>query len=198
MGRAIGVLPMKKNACNMFIERIEMITLESLRLQIRTITADDLAAVFSVHRSDPDFLRYREGSEGEPGRYDLQAWERDWQLAQIIPGRHALACVLKTTNEFVGYIDYLEEHDDGFPWLGALTIHVAYRRRGFGCEAFERLVQHFREHYGWSHLRTSVLAVNAVGMAFASRVGFRPIQQTRLRLSAGEQPVVVFEMDLCL
>ncbi len=173
-----------------------MITFESPRLQIRTITADDLAGVFAVHRSDPDFLRYREGSGGEPGRYNLQAWERDWQIAQIMPGRHVLVCVLKATNEFAGYIDYLEEHDDGFPWLGALTIHVAHRRQGLGREAFERLVQHFREHYGWSHLRTSVLVVNAVGIAFARHVGFQPIQQTRLRLSAGEQQVVMFEMDL--
>lgn len=95
-----------------------MIVMNSTRLQIRTITPDDLAAVFSVHVSDPDFLRFREGSRGEPGRYDLEAWERDWQVAQFIPGRHALACYLEANGECVGYIDYLEEQMMGIPGLG--------------------------------------------------------------------------------
>ncbi|HZR43034.1 MAG TPA: GNAT family N-acetyltransferase [Ktedonobacteraceae bacterium] len=139
----------------MVVERMEMITLESLRLQIRTVMADDLAGVFQVLRSDPDFLRYREGSQGEPGCFDLQAWERDWQVAQMMPGRHALGCVLKATGEFVGYVDYLEEHEDGFPWLGALTIDMAHRHKGFGREAFECLVGHFREHVGCGCARVS-------------------------------------------
>ena len=196
MGHVIGGSFVMRSLGKMVVERIEMITLESLRLQIRTVMADDLVGVFRVLRSDPDFLRYREGSQGEAGRFDLQAWERDWQVAQIMPGRHALGCVLKATGEFVGYVDYLEEHDDGFPWLGALTIDLTHRSRGFGREAFECLVEHFREHYSWSRLRTSVLEENAAGMAFARRVGFRPVQQMRVRVSAGEQAVVVCEMDL--
>lgn len=137
-----------------------------------------------------------EGSEGEAGRYDLQRWQRDWHVAQMMPARHTLACYLKDTGEAVGYVEFLEEHDDGAPWIGVLTIHSAHQRQGPGTEAFRRLIEHFREEYGWSLIHVGVLEQNGAGLGFAKHLGFQPIRRLTSRLSGGIQQVVVFERSL--
>jgi RimJ/RimL family protein N-acetyltransferase len=175
-----------------------MIELESERLYIGEITTDDLERVLPVHLSNPEFLQQMEGSEGEAGRYDLERWQRDWQIAQMMPGRRTLACYLKDTGEAVGYVEYLEEHDDGVPWIGVLTIHRAYQRQGLGSEVFRRLIEHFREDYGWSLIHAGVLENNEAGMAFAQHAGFRPTRQLTSRMSGGMQQYIVFERSLVL
>lgn len=59
-----------------------MLYVESQRLTIREITEDDLVAILPVLVSDPEHLRRQEGSEGEPGRYDMQRWQRDWTIGR--------------------------------------------------------------------------------------------------------------------
>jgi RimJ/RimL family protein N-acetyltransferase len=173
-----------------------MIELESKRLFIREITADDVEKVLPVHLSNPDFLRQMEGSEGEAGRYDLARWQRDWQVAQMMPGRHTLACYLKDSGEAVGYVEYLEEHDDGAPWIGVLTIQRTHQRQGLGTEAFQRLSKHFREDYGWSLINGGVLETNGAGLGFARHLGFQPIRQLTSRMSGGIQQFIIFELAL--
>ncbi|HLI07671.1 MAG TPA: GNAT family N-acetyltransferase [Ktedonobacteraceae bacterium] len=175
-----------------------MIERESERLSIREITAHDVEKVLPVHLSNPDFLQQMEGSEGEAGRYDLQRWQRDWQIAQMMPGRHTLACYLKKTGEAVGYVEYLEEHDDGAPWIGVLTIHRAHQRQGLGTEAFQHLIAHFRAEYGWSRLRAGVLEHNEAGLGFARHLGFQPIRQLSTRTSGGMQHFIIFELPLSM
>jgi hypothetical protein len=51
-----------------------MIAVESERLTIRELTAEDLPLLMPVHLSKPEFLALVEGSEGEAGRYDLARW----------------------------------------------------------------------------------------------------------------------------
>src|SRR5581483_1535797 len=171
--------------------------LESERLQLREMVEEDLPFVLPVYLSNPDFLQQQEGSEGEAGRYDLERWQRDWAIAQMMPGRHMYGCYLKSTDEAVGFIDYLEEHeDDGKPWLGALTIHKAHQRQGLGSEAFYRLIDYFRNHYGWSVLRAGVLEQNAVGLVFLQHLGFERVGDGLKRFSGGEQRFLVFERSL--
>lgn len=173
-----------------------MIELESERLFIRTITVDDVEKLLPVHLSNPDFLRQMEGSEGEAGRYDLARWQRDWHIAQMMPGRHTLACYLKDTDEAVGYVEYLEEHDDGAPWIGVLTIHRSHQRQGLGTEAFQRLIEHFRQDYGWSLIHAGVMENNEAGLGFARYLGFQPIRQLTSRMSGGIQQFIIFELPL--
>lgn len=173
-----------------------MIELESERLYIREITADEVEKVLPVHLSNPDFLRQMEGSEGEAGRYDLARWQRDWQIAQMMPGRHMLACYHKGSGGAVGYVEYLEEHDDGVPWIGVLTIHRAYQQQGFGTETFQRLIEHFREDYGWPLIHTGVLENNGAGLAFARHLGFQPIRHLTSRTPGGVQQFIIFERPL--
>jgi len=117
-----------------------MLELMAERLQIREITADDLAALLPVYLSNPAFVEQNEGSEGEIGRYDLDRWQRDWHILQMMPGSHRLGCYLKMDHTPVGFLDFLEEHDDGYPWLGTLVIQKDYQRQGLGSETFHCLV----------------------------------------------------------
>ena len=174
-----------------------MIELESERLLLREMTEEALPLVLPVYLSNPDFLQQQEGSEGEAGRYDLERWQRDWYIAQIMPGNHWLGCYLKAQDEAVGFIGYLEEHeDDGKPWLGALTIHKAHQRQGLGTEAFHRLTGYFRQEYRWRVLRAGVLEQNAAGLAFARSLGFQQVAEGLKRFSGGEQRFIVFERSL--
>lgn len=175
-----------------------MIELESERLFIREITVDDVEKVLPVHLSNPDFLQQMEGSEGEAGRYDLERWQRDWQIAQMMPGRHTLACYLKDTGAAVGYVEYLEEHDDGAPWIGVLTIHRLHQRQRLGTEVFQRLIAHFREDYGWSLIHVGALEDNEAGLGFAQHLDFQPIRRLSSRMSGGIQQFIVFERSLSL
>lgn len=62
-------------------DKSSMIDLESERLRLREMSADDLPLGLPVYLSNPDFLQQQEGSEGEAGKYDLERWQRDWFIA---------------------------------------------------------------------------------------------------------------------
>ena len=174
-----------------------MIELESTHLSLREMTEEDLLVVLPVYLSNPDFLQQQEGSEGEAGRYDLDRWQRDWQIARFMPGNHWLGCYLKPQGEAIGFIGYLEENeDDGKPWLGAITIHKKQQRQGLGSEAFYRLIDYFRNHFGWSVLRAGVLEQNTTGLAFVRHLGFQPVQDGVKQFPGGEQRFIVFERAL--
>ena len=141
-----------------------MIELESERLFIREIAADD-----------------------------LERWQRDWAVAQMMPGRHMLACYLKADGAAVGFAEYWEEVDDGWPWFGALTLHKAHQRQGLGLEAARRLLAHFRQDYGWPLVRAGVMEQNEAGLALARRLDFQPVERGLRRFPGGKQAYIVFE-----
>ncbi|QBD74867.1 N-acetyltransferase [Ktedonosporobacter rubrisoli] len=171
--------------------------LDSPHLHLREMSADTLAEVLPVYLSNPAYRELVEGSEGVAGRYDLERWQRDWSIAQLMPGRHSLACYLKANNEAIGYIDYLDENEsDGLPWLGMLMIHADYQGHGLGTEALQCLIAHCREERGWSRLRASVLELNTAALAFFKRAGFKPVQQKSAQFSAGQQTFYIMELAL--
>ena len=172
-----------------------MIELESKRLLIRELTADDLPAALEIYMSNTEFRQQMEGSEGEAGRYDLERFQRDWHIAQMM-GRYTSGAYLKQSGVAIGYIEYIEENDDGKPFLGTLTIHADYQRQGFGTEVFERLALHFREDNGWTVLHCGILAQNKPGLAFARHLGFQPYKQISSRISGGMQEFVLMEIVL--
>lgn len=173
-----------------------MIDIESQRLVIREITEDDLVAILPVLVSDPEHLKRQEGSEGEPGRYDLERWQRDWSIGQIMPGRHLLGCHLKSSRKAIGYVEFMEEVDDGLPWFGMLLIHMEHRRRGFGTEIFQRLTNMFRTRYQWPLLRAWVATENIAGYTFSQHLGFHIVGKKMVRLAGGMQEIVQLEYSL--
>ncbi|MGH2486834.1 MAG: GNAT family N-acetyltransferase [Ktedonobacterales bacterium] len=150
---------------------------ESARLRFREATPDDLPASLAIYLSNPEYVMQNEGSAGEPGHYDMEMLQRDWWVLQMMPGSHILALTLKDTGALVGRVDYFEEHDDGYPWLGVLLLDAAYQRRGLGREAFARLAGYFRATYGWPRLRLSVRVPNTGALAFWRRMGFQPARE---------------------
>lgn len=153
-----------------------MIELETERLRLREATADDLPALLSVYLSNPDFVRMNEGSRGEQGYYDLEMFQRDWQIVQMMPGARMLGIWLKETGEPVGMAQFLDENpDDGMPWLGVLQIAGPLHRQGFGTEAFERLAEYLRAERGWKALRLGVRVQNIPALAFWRHLGFHAL-----------------------
>lgn len=173
-----------------------MIKLESERLIIREIVTDDLPAILPALVSDPEHLRRQEGSEGEPGRYDLERWQRDWAIGQMMPGRHMLGCYVKSSREAIGYAEFMEEMDDGLPWFGISLIHMKHRRQGYGTEAFQRLATMFRSEYQWPVIRAWVAIENEVGYAFAQHIGLRIAEKKIVRLAGGMQEIAQLEYTL--
>ena len=173
-----------------------MISLESKRLIICELSENDLETILLVLVSDPEHLRRQEGSESEPGRYDLARWQRDWSIGQMMPGRHMLGCYLKDTNEAVGYVEFMEEVDDGKPWFGMLLIHTDYRRRKIGSETCERMMEFFRIEYQWPLIRAWVAEENVGGYAFVQYVGFHELVKKSTRLAGGMQEIVQLEYTL--
>ena len=153
-----------------------MIMLTTERLLLREVVADDLPALLPVYLSNPDQVMANEGSQGEPGYYDLAMFQRDWWLASLTPGRHLLGVYLLAPGAPIGLADYLEENpDDGYPWLGQLMIHHDEQRQGYGAEAFRALADYFRTEHAWPGVRVGLGRDNTGALAFCQRVGFRPI-----------------------
>ncbi len=174
-----------------------MLEMATERIQIREVTADDLADLLTVYTSNPDFVQQNEGSEGEIGRYDLARWQRDWFILQMMPGHHRLGCYLKNAHTPVGVIDFLEENEeDGKPWLGSLVIHKNHQHQGLGTEAFQALHDHLHRETDLTILRTAVKEPNAEGLAFLQQLGFRTIREGSERFAGGIQRFFVMELAL--
>lgn len=174
-----------------------MIELTGARLHICEGTTEDLPALLPVYTSNPAFVRQNEGSEGEPGRYDLDRWQRDWHIARLLPGNHWLGCYLYEQRTPVGILQFLEENSaDGMPWLGTLVIHRLYQQQGLGTESFQCFTEYCRQHMHWTILRTSVKIENAAGLAFLKRMGFQPTSEGNGRFANGVRRFLL--MDLAL
>jgi RimJ/RimL family protein N-acetyltransferase len=166
--------------------------LSSTRTTIHELAADELERTLPIYMSNPEFVQQQEGSESEPGRYDLARWQRDWSIAQYMPGRHLLVAYLKDEQRTpIGLVDYLEQNDDDYPYLGALIIHKDYQRQGFAREIFQTLVVFFDTTYYWPLLR----AATTSGASFLHRLGFQPVEQTSEERQnvEGRQQVQLFE-----
>ena len=117
---------------------------ETERLVVRGVRADELGNVLAVYVSNPHYLEITEGSAGEPGRYDRQMLERDFAVAQAMPGRHLSGLFRKSDGKLVGVIDWLEDNPaDGKSWVGLLMIHADRQKQGLASEAFQALAERF-------------------------------------------------------
>ncbi len=175
-----------------------MIEFESERMRIREIVADDLERLLPVFLSNPDALVQTEGSDGEIGKYDLERWQRDWSIAQMMPGRHMLGCYLKTNDEAIGFAEYVEMHDRlGQPWFGAIVIRKDVQKQGLASEIMHALIEHIAKETGAPLLYGGVLEQNVAGRALAQRVGFtRSTQQAAHQFPMGKQEIIVLERAL--
>lgn len=173
-----------------------MLELTSRRLLMCESTAETIPALFDTYMSNPDLVRQNEGSEGKPGRYDLDRWLRDWQIMQLLAGSHRLGCYLRSSRRAVGIVDFLEENSDGYPWLGTLILHKEVQRQGLGTEIFACLAGYFHRQMGWTTLRVGVNAQNVAGLAFLKRMGFQVFVEKSARSPDGSQAYFLLERAL--
>jgi RimJ/RimL family protein N-acetyltransferase len=151
-----------------------------------------------VFLSNPDALVQTEGSDGEIGKYDLERWQRDWYIAQMMPGRHMLGCYLKPNDDAIGFAEYVEEHDRlGQPWFGAIVIRKDVQRQGLASEIMNEVIEHIAKETDALLLYSGVLEQNVVGQALAQRVGFtRSTRQASHQFPMGRQEIIVLERPL--
>jgi RimJ/RimL family protein N-acetyltransferase len=170
-----------------------MTSLESPHLLLRDAGPEDLPVLLEVYLSNPAFVRLNEGSRGEPGYYDLEMFQRDWQVQRMMPGSHILCICDKVDGAIIGQASFLEENpEDGLPWLGLLMLHAKRQRQGLGTEAFACLAAHFRATYGWERLRLGVRRGNPAALAFWQRLGFRVVGEA----SGGGRDAYILERTL--
>jgi RimJ/RimL family protein N-acetyltransferase len=96
----------------------------------------------------------------------------------------------------VGFLDFLEEHEDGYPWLGTLVIEKASQRHRLGSDAFQGLVEYARQEQTWTTLRAGVKAVNEGGLAFLEHLGFQIAEEHTERFAGGLQRYLLMEYAL--
>ena len=175
-----------------------MIEFESERIRIREIVADDLERLLPVFLSNPDALLQTEGSDGEIGKYDLERWQRDWSIAQMMPDRYMLGCYLKANDEAIGFAEYVEMHDRlGQPWFGAIVIRKDVQRQGLASEIMGVVMEHIHIETGASLLYSGVIEQNVAGRALAQRAGFtRSMQEAAHQFPMGKQEIIVLERAL--
>ena len=164
------------------------------RLAVRPLAPDDLDAVLSVYTSNPAYLELTEGSAGEAGHYDRGMLERDLAMAELAPERTLAGIWLE--GELVGVIDWLLENpNDGRPWLGLIMVRENMQRRGIAREAVTGLLSHLARQ-GVSVLRAAVIEGNVAGLANMRSLGFGEVEQTTVRIAAGERRLTIFERAL--
>jgi RimJ/RimL family protein N-acetyltransferase len=157
-----------------------------VNLTVRDIEESDLPNVFELFIADPAYLQWTEGSEGEPGRYDLGKLERDWMVARMM-GRRMLGLFADAAP--IGVADVLENNpEDDVAWIGLIMVHPDARRQGVGRQIAEGIFDELRA-LGRERVRAGTFERNVSGIAFASAVGFHQIE-TR------ENGVVVMERML--
>ncbi len=150
----------------------ESLELETDRLQMREVVADDVELLHQVFESNQDFLAFREDIASAPGGYDLASVERYWEMARLDPNRHLLMVEDKATGASVGLVDLVSRSPaDGLPWIGLVMTHRSYQRRGVASEAMGAVTAHLATQ-GHPAVRMAVIEGNEVGLSFARRVGF--------------------------
>ncbi|MDI3298402.1 MAG: GNAT family protein [Bacillota bacterium] len=168
--------------------------LTTKRLLLRELGAQDLESVLPVFTSNSEYLLMTEGATGTPGYYDLGMLQRDWQIAQQMPGRHMLGAYARGQRDAVAVADFMEASPyDGLPWLGLVEVHRAYQGKGYGGEVMEALLQHFQSEMQWARVRAAVSSRNDGGLAFARRYGFAPYGYDERRSPAGVEQVILLE-----
>lgn len=170
--------------------------LETERLIIAQARPEQLPDLLPVFLSHPGYLQLAEGTAGQPGLYDISKLQRDWQVANITPGRWLAGIYVKPQQVAVGVLDFMEENPgDGLPWVGLLMVHAEHQGRGYAREALGALLERGRRR-GWTVLRAGILRQNRAGLAFARRMGFREVGGGREVGATGGAPTVILELSL--
>lgn len=161
------------------------VPIETERLQLRRMTADDLDELVRLHE-DPLVARFM----GSPDREWLEGWLRSSQAEWKERGHGRLAIIERESGEFLGrtglkHWPQFEETEIGW------ALHPEARGRGFVTEAARAVVKWGFQRLDVPYLTAMIRSDNEPSIAVAQRLGMRPIRDDKLL----GVPVVVYAVD---
>ena len=149
----------------------------------------DIAELWAVFNSNPDFLMASEGT-----RWYLQSDVQNY--VQIETRRKHGRCLvvrLRDDGQIVGTAALQVPHPSGTPWIGLLIVHGSHQGRGYGREAALALEDALRRE-GWAEVRLSVLQANPRALKFWRRTGYDVVEE---KMDALSRPCWVLGKQLC-
>lgn len=145
-------------------------------------SADNVEAELAIMNSNPAFNLVSKDKE-------------ELTLQEIIDDRSesvqigAERFLIEVEHGYVGVIDWLMKNpNDGYPWLGLLTIKKEYQNHGYAKQALCQFYDLMRER-GVTELRIGVIAMNKPAHRFWRAQGFEEVKSSEV----GDKPILIYE-----
>lgn len=143
-----------------------MRTIETQRLILRPLAADDAVHFARLLGPDPDAIQQM-AQMPDPCTADAA---REWIEARLGPGGHVFAILRRTNGEFLGVAGFGGSAD--MPELG-YWIGAAYRGQDYTTEAVRGLVE-YAGFIGVPRLHADTFPNNPASVRVLTKVGFAP------------------------
>jgi RimJ/RimL family protein N-acetyltransferase len=159
--------------------------IETERLRLRAVTADDLDELVRLHR-DPLVARFM----GSPDREWLEGWLRSSEEEWVERGHGRLAITERRSGAFLGrtglkYWSQFEETEIGW------ALRPEARGQGFATEAARAVVEWGFRELDPPYLTAMIRPDNSPSIAVAERLGMSPLREDKLF----GVPVVVYAVE---
>ncbi|MNH88541.1 Acetyltransferase (GNAT) family protein [compost metagenome] len=148
-------------------------------------SADNVEAERAIMNSNPAFNLVSSGKE-------------EWTLQEIIDDRNesvqigAERFLIEVEHGYVGVIDWLMKNpNDGYPWLGLLTIKKEYQNHGYAKQALCQFYDLMRER-GVTELRIGVIVKNKPAHQFWRAQGFEEVKSSTM----GDKPILIYKKGI--
>ena len=163
---------------------------ETSRLRFTRYAPEARSTLLQVYDSNRDYLSLT----GESPEGALADDEKD---LRELAGCTVAALWRREDGQVAGVASFLQENPrDGKPWLGLLMVHGGLHGQGYGSEAVDGLLRHFREQLGWQWLRLGVITRNEKARRFWERHGFHAYTSTVKAFPIGQVPILCMERRL--
>lgn len=153
------------------------------RLQVAHMEETHVQALYQVYQSNKDYLQLTEGTGDGVGVYTEEQMLRDFQLAEWM-GRKTLGIFLRERMKLIGVLEYMEQAEDGRPWIGLIMIHGRDQRCGFGSEALSAFLRRAQDR-GWHEIRAAVMEENHAALKFLDHLRFERYAVKQKRTPSG-------------
>jgi ribosomal protein S18 acetylase RimI-like enzyme len=145
-------------------------------LEIRSITQDDLDAVFAVYRECEDFLAL-----GPVPTASMEMVQKDIEISQREGG---VFCGIYTADgKVIGVVDYVPSKYKGDPhtaFLSLLMIAPSFRKQGIGKTVVEAIEREIRRDAQVVVILAGVQVNNPQAVRFWQRNGYRVVSGPKL------------------
>lgn len=146
-------------------------------LEIRTITQDDLNAIFDVYQQCEDFLAL-----GPESTVSMEMVLKDIEISQREGG---VFCGIYTADgKMIGVVDYIPsnfEGDSQVAFLSLLMIAISFRKQGMGKAIVELIENEIRKDAQVTAILSAVQVNNPQAVQFWQKNGYRIVSGPELQ-----------------